>query len=55
MGIESGSRFRTKVAAALERHGYEEAATFPYVKDGWETDTEHWALLIKSLLPLEGR
>ncbi|MBP2234854.1 ribosomal protein S18 acetylase RimI-like enzyme [Sinorhizobium kostiense] len=32
-----------------ERHGYEEAATLPCVKEGWDTDTEHWVLLIKSL------
>ncbi|RVH23342.1 GNAT family N-acetyltransferase [Sinorhizobium meliloti] len=38
-----------------ERHGYEVAATLPCVKDGWETDTEHWVLLIKSLRPVEGR
>jgi len=38
-----------------ERYGYEEAATLPCVKDGWETDTEHWVLLIKSLHPVEGR
>ncbi|MEX2692069.1 N-acetyltransferase family protein [Rhizobium mongolense] len=38
-----------------ERHGYEVAATLPCVKDGWETDTEQWVLLIKSLRPGEGR
>lgn len=38
-----------------ERHGYVEAATLPCVKDGWETDTEHWVLLIKSLRPVESR
>lgn len=37
-----------------ERYGYE-AATLPCVKDGWESDTEHWVLLIKSLHPVEGR
>ncbi len=34
-----------------ERHGYREAATLPCVKEGWETDTEHWVLLMKSLRP----
>ncbi|ASY63352.1 Acetyltransferase [Sinorhizobium sojae CCBAU 05684] len=34
-----------------ERHGYQEAATLPCVKEGWETDTEHWVLLMKSLRP----
>lgn len=38
-----------------ERHGYKEAATLPCVKEGWATDTEHWVLLIKSLLPLDER
>ncbi|RMC65320.1 GNAT family N-acetyltransferase [Sinorhizobium meliloti] len=38
-----------------ERHGFEVAATLPCVKDGWETDTEYWMLLIKSLCPVEGR
>ncbi|WP_104838913.1 GNAT family N-acetyltransferase [Sinorhizobium fredii] len=38
-----------------ERHGYAEAATLPCVKEGWETDTERWMLLIKSLHPVEGR
>ena len=32
-----------------ERHGYEEVATRPCIKDGWETDTEQWVLLLKSL------
>ncbi|MEJ6844602.1 GNAT family N-acetyltransferase [Sinorhizobium fredii] len=32
-----------------ERHGYEEVAALPCVKEGWETDTEHWVLLIKPL------
>jgi len=32
-----------------ERHGYGEAATLPCVKEGWDTDTEHWVLLIKTL------
>lgn len=32
-----------------ERHGYQEAATLPCVKEGWDTDTEHWVLLVKSL------
>lgn len=32
-----------------ERHGYEEVAALPCVKEGWETDTEHWVLLTKPL------
>ena len=32
-----------------ERHGYEEMATRPCIKDDWETETEHWVLLLKSL------
>lgn len=32
-----------------ERQGYEEVAALPCVKEGWETDTEHWVLLIKPL------
>lgn len=32
-----------------ERKGYEELATAPCVKEGWETDTENWVLLVKSL------
>ncbi|SLN17880.1 putative acetyltransferase [Roseovarius gaetbuli] len=32
-----------------ERHGYRQAATLPCVKATWETDTEAWVLLIKSL------
>ncbi len=31
------------------RHGYEEAATRPCVKEKWVTQTEHWVLLLKSL------
>ncbi len=32
-----------------ERHGYEEVATLPCIRDDWETETEHWVLLLKSL------
>lgn len=32
-----------------ERHGYEEVARAPCVKDGWVTDTEAWVLLMKAL------
>ncbi|MEM9474881.1 MAG: GNAT family N-acetyltransferase, partial [Pseudomonadota bacterium] len=32
-----------------ERKGYTKRATAPCVKNGWETETEHWILLTKSL------
>lgn len=32
-----------------ERHGYEKVATRPCIRDDWETETEHWVLLTKSL------
>lgn len=32
-----------------ERKGYRETASAPCVKEGWETDTENWVLLMKSL------
>jgi ribosomal protein S18 acetylase RimI-like enzyme len=32
-----------------ERKGYSELAKAPCVKDGWDTDTENWVLLVKSL------
>lgn len=38
-----------------ERFGYEEVATVPCVKEGWETETEHWVLLIKSLRAVDDR
>jgi ribosomal protein S18 acetylase RimI-like enzyme len=30
-----------------ERNGYKRIATRPVVKDGWETDSENWDLLVK--------
>lgn len=38
-----------------ERHGYEVAATLACVKEAWETDTEHWVLLNKSLRSVADR
>lgn len=38
-----------------ERHGYEVAATLACVKEAWETDTEHWVLLNRSLRSVEDR
>jgi ribosomal protein S18 acetylase RimI-like enzyme len=32
-----------------ERHGYGEGATAPCVREGWQTATESWILLMKSL------
>lgn len=32
-----------------QRQGYKEAATRPCIVEGWETDTEHWVLLIKPI------
>ncbi|MGI3187111.1 GNAT family N-acetyltransferase [Nioella aestuarii] len=32
-----------------ERHGYDEVASRPCVKEDWDTDTEHWVLLMKEL------
>ncbi|MCR4268029.1 GNAT family N-acetyltransferase [Nitratireductor sp. ZSWI3] len=32
-----------------ERKGYKEVAQAPCLKEDWDTDTEHWVLLIKSL------
>ena len=32
-----------------ERQGYRRAASVPCVKDGWETETENWVLLMKGL------
>ena len=32
-----------------ERHGYEETASAPCVKEKWDTDMENWVLLMKSL------
>ena len=32
-----------------ERHGYNETASLPCVKEDWDTETEHWVLLMKEL------
>lgn len=32
-----------------ERHGYAEIASLPCVRDGWDTGTERWVLLMKTL------
>ncbi|WP_343082524.1 N-acetyltransferase [Ostreiculturibacter nitratireducens] len=32
-----------------ERKSYQEVATAPCAKEGWETETEKWVLLVKSL------
>lgn len=32
-----------------ERKGYQELTRAPCVRDGWETETENWVLLVKSL------
>ncbi len=32
-----------------ERKGYSELAKAPCAKDGWDTETENWVLLVKSL------
>jgi ribosomal protein S18 acetylase RimI-like enzyme len=32
-----------------ERHGYEEKASLPCVREDWVTDTENWVLLMKQL------
>ena len=32
-----------------ERHGYDEVANLPCVKEDWDTDTERWVLLMKEL------
>lgn len=32
-----------------ERTGYSEIATRPMVKEGWDSDSENWVLLLKSL------
>jgi ribosomal protein S18 acetylase RimI-like enzyme len=55
---ESCGLFRMSVIVAsnntgarrlYERHGYEEAASLPCVKEDWDTDTERWVLLVKEL------
>ena len=32
-----------------ERKGYSKLDEAPCAKDGWETETENWVLLVKSL------
>jgi len=45
--IVAGNNSRARLL--YERHGYEKVATRPCIRDDWETETEHWVLLTKSL------